>query len=155
MYQMQFILFFSFGLRTHEIIYHQHTARIVPEFVGTLSLFPLERLTVLKNKNMIIQELLLPKCLIRCQESQGPVTTPISGNVEWQEDLCKTGYKFISLSCFISPSLFLPFLLPFINIYNVPGCYQTIAIIQLLRYNLCIQRAHSLVIHHCWLYKLT
>lgn len=108
---MQFILFFSSGLRTHEIIYHQHAARIISELVGTLSLFPLERLPVLNSKNMIIQELLLPKRLIRCQESQGPVTAPISGNVEWQEDLFKTGYKFISLSYFIFPSLFLPFLL--------------------------------------------
>ena len=99
-------------------------SRMVSEFVGMLSLFPLERLTVLKNKNMIIQELLLPKCLIRCQESQSPVTTPISRHCRvWQEDLFKTRYKFISLSYFISPSLFPPFLLPFINIYDVSGCY--------------------------------
>lgn len=47
---MQFILFFSSGLRTHEIIYHQHAARIVSELVGMLSLFPLERLPVLKRE---------------------------------------------------------------------------------------------------------
>lgn len=37
----------------------QHAASTMSELAGTLSTLPLERITILKNKNMIIQEYLL------------------------------------------------------------------------------------------------